>query len=246
MSTTTVQGSTTEMELVLEMYKNFRSWAIVSLVLGGVSLVARETFDPVWGIVLIVIAVLSWKTRIPGMFAVYAVIMAWAAFLNLIAGLSGGAWWWLGLGLMQVFWTVAIVMQYRKYRRLHLQRLHQSGNWPADLAAPQDEKLISSRFTIAGAILAGANFVLLPGLCIGTVVFEIQTQVTETPAITIALLSGLMNLTVLALGLSCAALLAKPEQKGLAISGVAMSGLQLITWIGLWVLGTWGPLAGTT
>jgi len=68
------------------MYKNFRSWAIVSLVLGGVSLVARETFDPVWGIVLIIIAVLSWKTRIPGMFAVYAVVMAWAAFSNLVSG----------------------------------------------------------------------------------------------------------------------------------------------------------------
>jgi hypothetical protein len=246
MSTITVQGSSSKMDLVTEMYKNFRSWAGISLVLGGMSVIASGIFDAGWGIVLIIIAVLSWKARVPGMFAVYAVIMAWAAFLNLVAGLSGGAWWWLGLGLMQVFWTVAIVKQYKKYRGLPLQELYQSGGWPADLADPQDEKLISGRFAIAGAILAGANFVLLPGLCIGTVVFEIQTQVTETPAITIALLSGLMDLTVLALGLSGAALLAKTDKKGLAISGVAMSGLQLITWIGLWVLGTWGPLAGTT
>jgi hypothetical protein len=246
MSTITVQGSSSEMDLVAEMYKNFRSWAGISLVLGGISVIASRIFDAGWGIVLIIIAVLSWKARIPGMFAVYAVIMAWAAFTDLVAGLSGGEWWWLRLGLMQVFWTVAIVKQYRKYRGLPLQELHQSGGWPADLAAPQDEKLISSRFAIAGAVLAGANFILLPRLCIGTVVYEIQTQITETPAITIALLSGLLNFTILALGLSGAALLAKTPKKGLAILGVAMSGLQLITWIGLWVLGTWCPLASTT
>lgn len=244
MPTKTVKVSSAEMGLVIEMYKNYRSWAIFSLLLGGASLIASETLDPGWGVVLIVIAVLSWKTRIPGMFAVYAVIMAWAAFCNLVSSLPGGEWWWLTLASLQIYWTVAIVKQFRKYRCLPLQKLHRSGNWPADLAAPQDETLILSRFAIVGAILAGANFVLLPGVCIGTVVFEITAQVTETPPITIALMSGLMDLTVLALGLSCAALLAKTDKKGLAISGVAMSGLQLITWIGLWLLGTWGPLAG--
>jgi hypothetical protein len=246
MSTTTVQCSSAEMDLVKEMYKNFRSWAIVSLVLGGVSVIARGIFDPGWGIVLITIAALSWKTRIPGMFAVYAVIMAWAAFMNITAGLSGGKPWWLGLGLMQVFWTVAIVKQYRKYRRIPLQKLYQSGNWPADLLPPQDEKLILCRFAIAGAVLAGINLFLQPSLCIGTVIFEISAQLTETPQIVFVLLSGLIDLTVLALGLCCAALLAKTDKKGLAISGAAMSGLQVIIWMVLWFLGTWGPLAGPT
>lgn len=244
MSTITVQGTSAEMDLVTEMYKNFRSWAIVSLVLGGVSVIASGIFDAGWGIVLIIIAALSWKTRIPEMFAVYAVIMAWAAFLNLVSYLPGGEWWWLTLASLQIYWTVVIVKQYRKYRRLPLQELYQSGGWPADHPAPQDEKLILSRFAIVGVILAGVNLVLFPGLCIGTAVFEIQAQLTETPAITIVLMSGLMDLTVLALGLSCAALLAKTDHKGLAIGGVAMSGLQLIIWIGLWLLGTWGPLAG--
>ena len=244
MSTTTVQGSSAEINLVLEMHKNFRSWAVVSLIMGGASLVARETFDPVWGIVLIVIAVLSWKTRIPGMFAVYAVIMAWAAFSNLVSGLSGSEWWWLGLASAQIYWTIAIVRQWRKYRHLPLQELHQSGVWPADLPPPQNETLILSRFAVIGAILAGVSLVLLPGLCIGTVVIEISAQLTETPPIMMLLMSGLLAVSVLALGLSCAALLSKTDRKGFAISGVAMSGLQLIIWIGILLLGTWSQLAG--
>jgi len=60
------------------------------------------------------------------------------------------------------------------------------------------------------------------------------------------LISGLLAVSVLALGLSCAALLSRTDKKGFAISGVAMSGLQVIIWIGLWLLGTWSQLAGPT
>jgi len=77
------------------------------------------------------------------MFAVYAVIMAWALFEPCF-WLSGSEWWWLGLASAQIYWTVAIVRQWRKYRHLPLQELHQAvfglRTFPA-----QNETLILSR-----------------------------------------------------------------------------------------------------
>jgi hypothetical protein len=246
MSTAIAQDSTTEMDLVLEMYKSIRSWAIFSLILGGLSVISIGKLDPGWGIVLIIIAILSWKVKIPGMFIVYAVIMAWAAFSNLVSGFSGSERWWLVLALGQAYWSIAIIKQFRKYRRLPLQELYQSGGWAADLPPLQNETLIVNRFAIIGTILAGISSILLPGLCIATFVIGITAQSTEVPGMMIWLMSGVMDVSVLALGLSCAALFSRTEQKALSISGVVMSGLQLVIWICILLLGAWSQLAGSS
>lgn len=250
MSTTTVQGSGSEVDLVLEMYKNFRSWAVVSLIMGGASLVARETFDPVWGIVLIVIAVLSWKTRIPGMFAVYAVVMAWAAFSNLVSGLSGGERWWLGLALMQVFWTVAIVKQYRKYRYIRLTELYQAGTWPANLDPPRNENVVSGHFAAASVILAACPWLFLPVFCLAIFLFALAAQSSQSPEIAMQsldqpgfvslsqfLCSGTLAMTVLALALGTGALVSKTTKRNLAIGGVIASAVFLIILLAFLLIG---------
>ena len=50
---------------VAQMYRNIRGWAIASLILGSLSIVANGFFDPVWGILLVAVAILSWKVKLP-------------------------------------------------------------------------------------------------------------------------------------------------------------------------------------
>lgn len=250
MSTKIVQDSSAEIDLVSQMYKNCRSWAIVTLVLGGVSLIGRETFDPGWGIILIITSILSWKTRIPGMFALYAVIMGWAAITNLVVGLSGGEWWWFVLALAQTFWTVSLIKQLRKYRSLRITELYQAGDWPANLSPPQNEEGKSRNFAFASVIMAASPWILLPVFCLAITIYVLAYQSSQPPEIVMQsfdqlafanltqfLCSGTIAMPVLALGLGIAALVSKTSKKKLALGGVITSAIFLIIFLILALIG---------
>ena len=221
---------------VHKMHKSIRSWAIVSLLLGGVSIFAGGVLDPVWGIVMIIVAILSWKVRIPAVFVIYSVIMGWAAVMNGVSVLVGGEVGWLVLALVQVFWMVSLVKQFRKYSYLPLQKLFKSGKWPAHLDPPQRDDVVTSRFAIAGIILAVTALILLPSVLVGTIMLVAITKPSQTPPQMVWLLSGIVDVAVLALGFSCAALLSKNDRRGWAIGGVVVSALVLIGWLGFLLL----------
>ena len=155
---------------VVQMYKSIRSWATTSLVLGGLSVFAGGTLDPVWGVVMIIVAILSWRIKIPAMFVLYSVFVAWAAIMNGLSVLVGGGVQWLLLAAMQVYWVISILKQFTRYNQLPLQELYQAGTWPVDLAPPQQESIITGRFSIAGVILAVIALILLPTVFVGGVV----------------------------------------------------------------------------
>ena len=154
---------------VVQMYKSIRSWAIFSLVLGVISIFANRTLDPVWGVIMCLVALLSWRIKIPAMFIIYSIVMGWAALINGLSILLGGQVYWVFLSLMQIYWTITIVLQYRKYRKLRLVELYQAGKWPERLDPPQKEAEISKKLAFVGAILAGICLILLPFTCGGTI-----------------------------------------------------------------------------
>ena len=92
---------------------------ITLLVFGGLSIFASGTFNPGWGILMIIIGILSWKIRNPAMFVIYSVMMGWVAVMNGLLGLQEEKWW-LILAVLQVYWTVSMAKQYRRYRHLRL------------------------------------------------------------------------------------------------------------------------------
>ncbi len=216
---------------VVQMYKSIRSWATTSLVLGGLSVFAGGTLDPVWGVVMIIVAILSWRIKIPAMFVLYSVFVAWAAIMNGLSVLVGGGVQWLLLAAMQVYWVISILKQFTRYNQLPLQELYQAGTWPVDLAPPQQESIITGRFSIAGVILAVIALILLPTVFVGGVVLAMITSASQPPQLMEWLLGGAVDIAVLALGLSCAAVLSKNNRRGWAIGGIAVSALVLIGWL---------------
>jgi hypothetical protein len=188
------------------------------------------------------VALLSWKAKIPAMFIVYSIIMGWAALSNGISILFGGEIFWLAFSLLQVYWMFTIVREYRRYRRLPLGELYQSGDWPDRLGPPLNETAIGGRFAIGGSILAALSFILFPISCLGTMLLSAIPEFSVSDTLTGFIFAFLVDLSVLALALSAAALFSTKTRRGLAIGGIVASALVLIFWLGLIVIVNLMPL----
>lgn len=222
---------------IVQMYKNIRAWTTTSLILGALSVFSGGTLDPVWGVMMVIVGIFSWRIQIPAMFVLYGVLMACAALMNGLAAITGAASGWLVIGaILQTFWSVSLFSLFRKYRRLPLQALFEAGTWPAGVRPPQDAAAITKHFARAGTILGIAALILAPVLFVGSVVHIVVTGQLQTPLILAWLLSGTFDLAVLALGLSCAALLSGTVKRGWAIGGIAASAPVLVGWILLMLL----------
>jgi len=226
-----------QQEGVAKMYKSIRSWAILSVIVGGTSLVAGGTVDPVWGIVLIVTGVLSWRIKIPQMYVIYSVIMGWAAIGNGLAVISGESVWWLALALLQVYFVFIIIRDYRKYRQLRVQELYEEGNWPDELAPPQNEKKIVDRFALSSLIAGVGSIVIMSVTFMGCLILLFITEASAPfPEWLFFVGLGAVNIAVLALGMGCAAVVSKSSRRGIAIAGVVVCSLVLIGYIGFILL----------
>lgn len=225
-------GEIARNEDVEKMYKSIRSWAIFSVILGGLSIVAGDIFNPVWGIVLITIGILSWKVKIPQMFIIYGVIMGWAAIGNILSVITGEGVWWLGLSLLQVYLTVVIIKDYRKYRRIPIQKIYDGGRWPEKLAPPQDEMKIVDRFAISSFIGSAVSIAIMSVSLMSCLVLLFFTG-AASPAPEWLFFIGLaaVDIAVLTLGMGIAALVSKGNKRGLAIGGIVISSLVLFGFV---------------
>jgi hypothetical protein len=216
---------------VVQMHKELRIWAITSLVIGAASLIAGDTLDPLWGSVMIVIAILAWRVKLPAMFLLFSVLMAWAAVMNGWAALTGTGVWWLVLSALQVYWTFSLVKRWRTFSQLPLRALHERGAWPEDLPPPQEEATTTGRFAIGGLLLAVAALILFPTALGLAVVLVTMRGLSEAPPLLGRLVPAAIDMAVLAFGLSLAALLSENRRRGWAIGGLIASGLALVVWL---------------
>ncbi len=184
---------------VIQMYKGIRSWAIISLLIGGLSIFSGGTLDPVWGIALIIVAILSWKIRVPAMFVLYSAVLAGAAVVNSLTVIMGAAIAWWILAALQVFGAIWVLKRFRSYSRLPLHELFEAGTWPAHLPPPQDEAFVSNRFATAGIVLAVVALVASLGIAVESIVLQATTQRSLPQQPLSWLLSGVVSTAVLAL-----------------------------------------------
>ncbi len=216
---------------VEQMYKELRNWAIMSLILGAASVLVVDVLDPAWGVVMIVIAILAWRVKLPGMLVLFSVLMAWAAVTNAYSALSNGDILWLPLSLLQVYWMYSILKRWKAYSQLPLRQLHDTGVWPADLPPPQDKSAIMGWFAIGGLALGVVALVLFPTVFVLAVVLAAIGGPLGSPSVVSWVIAGAIDIGVLALGLSLAALLSRREKRGWAIGGVVASALALVAWV---------------
>jgi hypothetical protein len=220
------------------MYQNIRSWSIWTLVIGAASIFSGSFLDPVWGIMLLVTAAISWFSRLPTIFAMYAVVIGWAAFNNAISQIGGGNLGWLIFAALQVLWFFQLLGDLRRNRILPVEEEYQKGNWPVALKPPADEQRLTARFALASTILGVLSLIAFPAACGGTIAWSIATRPDTLPRYIGYLLTGINDVAILALGLGLTALLSrKNTKKGLAIAGVATSAIQLIGFIAFEVFG---------
>jgi hypothetical protein len=74
-------GISTQATDVTQMYKNSRYWTIGLVVLGGISILSGscQSMNPYIGALLVVIGTSSLKLRIPVMYVIFSVILAFVA-----------------------------------------------------------------------------------------------------------------------------------------------------------------------
>ncbi len=97
-----------------DLDKHVRSWAIWSLLLGVVHLVANQFLNPYWGILLIVVGLISFYFRASSMFVVYAVTLLWAAFSNATSGGTG----WVAFSLIQLIMVFSVLRDFFRFRNV--------------------------------------------------------------------------------------------------------------------------------
>jgi hypothetical protein len=106
------------------MLKEIRTWAFWLIGIGVLSLVASTLLDASWGILLIVVGLVSFLFKDAAMFVVYGVTVAWAAVSNAIGGIGAQQWVWVIFSVIQVYITVRVFISYARFRRVQ-------ANWVA-------------------------------------------------------------------------------------------------------------------
>lgn len=222
--------------LVVGMHKRINTWAATSAALGGLSLLAGA-LNSGWGVMMLIIAVLCWRVKTASMFILYSVAMAWAALSNGLAALDGGGnMLWLGLGLMQVYWVVSLVRQYRIYQRLPLRAMYEAKQWPVGLSAPPDGEVVTKWFGIAGMFVGGLALLMLPGIFVVNMAWRFLTGMHIPFEILSYLFVVIPDLAVLAVGLSAAAMATRDGKKAWGVGGVVLGGINLVLWLGIVLL----------
>ncbi|MHC1782301.1 MAG: hypothetical protein AB9891_05975 [Anaerolineaceae bacterium] len=95
-----------------KMNKEARSWAYWLIIMGAIQMVAAKGFSQ-WGLLLIIIGLISFYYKESPMFLVYAATIGWAGISNLI---SAESLLWKGFSLLQFYWAYTLFRDFRRYQ----------------------------------------------------------------------------------------------------------------------------------
>ncbi len=238
MATQVISNELSEQAEVIQMRKTMRGWVISFLIIGGLSIFTSKTLDSVWGVILIFIAFLSWINKMPEMFVLYGVMMAWASVNNFFSSFLGGfAPQWLALAAVQVVWAISILKQYKKYRHLQSEK----------------KSHVIGSFGLASTVISALILVLPPLAILGVVIYtagqgeaaliDFSTRVDRLSEVSVGIVvNGLVDFAVLALGLGITAVVSIGK-KGWGIAGTVMSSIILAGLLCMYFLAVIGELA---
>lgn len=195
-----------------------RSWGLWLLVMGFVQLIASNFLDPVWGVVLILLAAASIYFRSAAMLPVCGVTMAWA----MISNISSGNPRWIMFGLLQAYWSFKTFKQFILLRRA-------TSRLGIGLGAdtPDRSSQVAVIFPWASCALSAMATIGLVAVIIAVVAWPVVTgQELGEQAILVAL-AALLDSAVLAIALGVAALLARYRWQVVSILAIIGGGLIL-------------------
>jgi tetratricopeptide (TPR) repeat protein len=235
-----------------------RSWAVGLLILGVVQIAASNFLDPGWGILLIVVAALSFYFRSLAMLPVYGVTLVWA----LISNLMGGKLIWSAFGLMQIYWSFRIFQKYWRLRRVAI-RLSQAPATEQGAAATDLPSVVSPAgpgalgdilapdraapvFPWAGCALSGLGMAGIVAFSIIAMIIYVITD-QDPPFIKMAgmVFEACLYLSLLGLSFGLAALLTRYRFRGASVLAVIGGALLIAAILAMTFLGRSADAFGT-
>ncbi len=212
------------------MVKEIRSWTYWLLGLGALHLVASGFLNAPWGILLLLVGLTSLVFQEAAMLVIYGVTLGWAATSNMTGGQVG----WIFFALFQLYLAFQIFRRFFVYRKA--QADYAALLAQADpLARPAEEPAAARVFPWAGC-LVGALALVGAVSIIAALIAAGMLGATEPPGYLGLLISTVVNLGVLGLAISVAALLSEYRNKALAVLGILSSVVVLLAWLALVVL----------
>jgi hypothetical protein len=179
-------------------------------------------------VLLLVVGAASFYFHEPAMFVIYAVNLIWAALSNML----GADITWVVFGLFQIVMAIQVFRNYRRfsgvqrdYRRLVAEGMINDTPKP-DRAA--------SAFPIAGCLISA--LALLGVVAVIVIIFGAVLLETELPSAIDVIINIVVNVAVLGLGVSLAAIIANYRRRVLPVLGAIASVIVLLLWLALGLL----------
>ncbi len=225
-----VQASAIAPPGIASMLREIRSWAYWSIGLGVLHFIASGTLNAPWGILLIVVGLMSFIFRSASMFVIYGVTLAWAAVSNLMSLQIP----WAFMAAIQVYFTVRVIMAYHQHYKNEVAYLASDAVEPA---AKKPTLRTSRLFPWVGALVACLAMVGYVVFIFVIFVLAIATQGNLTlPAYVDFIDATLVNLGVLGFAMGLASILSKYHPRALGIIALVAGILTLLIFLALLLL----------
>lgn len=206
-----------------KLLKEIRSWGWWLVGLGVMHIIWSGFLDTSWGILLIIVGLASFYFRSASMFIIYGVVLAWVAMSNF----NISELWMIGLALFQVFLSVSVFLQYRRFRDVERDYIEKTGN-DGD-ANNSSVNRVASFFPWAGAYLSCSSLIVFVFVSFVVLVIVVQTNNNESLPSYFSLFAGLVtNMGILGFSLGLASLLSRYRPKFLAITALVFGALTLL------------------
>lgn len=211
-STEAISTNNTSIEYTA-MCKEIRSTGFWFLGLGVVQIILTGFLSAPWGVLLIVVGLISFYFRTASIFIIYGVTMVWAAVSNLI-GFNIG---WVIFAALQIYWTIRIFMKYRRYREVE----------KAYIETTSDKTIASQSMNRAIRFFPWMSPLFGCSAMMGLVLFLLivfvvafANKITNLPEY-LGIIEGLLvNLGLLGFAIGLASLISKHRPK--ALGGIGM------------------------
>jgi hypothetical protein len=95
---------------VEEMRKDLQGWGFGLIIVGIASLIFHNFLDPVWGVIIIIIGIITLAVQSRGMYIVIGISLIIVGLLNMLGG--GG---WFAFGIVQIVIGITELIKYGKY-----------------------------------------------------------------------------------------------------------------------------------
>jgi hypothetical protein len=213
-----------------KMVSDIRQWGRALLFLGVIHLIASGLLNSSWGVILVVVGLLSFLFQTSSMYVIYGIVLGWAAVTNALSGETV----WILLALFQLYLTVQIFRSFFRYRKAEAQvaemadEIVQSGT--------KNRLTAAFLFTWSGCIVGMLSLVILVGSFASVVVLGALRKSNIDDSTFEFLLSLSLELGVFAFALGLASLLSRYRYKLASIGGIIVGVLTIVIMVVLFFI----------